>query len=248
MTCLEVASAAEGIAREESLFSASRPAAFLWRAQQCSIVVPRARATRPGFDKVARRAAQAGWPILMRSTGGGAVPQGPGTLNLAIVAAMPAGAHIQDGYDLICGAISEALRRFDVMTDTGAVDAAFCDGDWNLVAGGLKLAGTAQRWRPIDRGASIALVHAAILSDPPPRSAWPVLRTVETLAGAITPPRRDVHVSLTDLLSDAVNPANLHGALLRAAKDRLQRITQLSPAAAPTHRSGNRHSRAVASA
>ena len=229
MICAQFQTAAEGVAREETLFAAGRPALLLWRAREQAIVVPRARSRRAGFVGLVQSAARAGWPLTLRASGGGAVPQGPGTINLAIVAPMPEGARIEDGYRLICGAISEALMRFEVATDTGAVDAAVCDGDWNVTAGGRKLAGTAQRWRPLGGGRSLALIHAAIAARHPPDTVWPVLEQVEAQAGGITPPRPEVHVALHDLLPAAMNPKALQGALMRAAEDRLHHLTGPQP-------------------
>ncbi|WP_420326210.1 lipoate--protein ligase family protein [Mameliella sp.] len=225
MICVEFRSAADGVAREEALFAAGKPALLLWRSVEQSIVVPRNRARRAGYVGLSQGAARAGWPLILRSSGGGAVPQGPGTINLAIVAPMPKGAQIEDGYRLICGAISEALMRFEVASDTGAVDAAFCDGNWNVTAGGRKLAGTAQRWRPLGGGRSVALIHAAIVAAHPPDSVWPVLAQVEAQAGGILPPRHEVHIALSELLPEAMSPRALQGALVRAAEDRLKDLT-----------------------
>ncbi|MDD9745284.1 MULTISPECIES: lipoate--protein ligase family protein [Marinovum] len=225
MTCVELQTAAEGVAREEALFAAGRPALLLWRAVEPAIVVPRSRARQAGFVGLAQSAARAGWPLTLRASGGGAVPQGPATINLAMVTPMPEGARIEDGYRLICGAISEALMRFEVASDTGAVDAAFCDGDWNVTVGGRKLAGTAQRWRPIGNGRSHALIHAAIFASHPPDTVWPVLGAIETHAGGITPPRRQVHVALSELLPATMPAKALQGALLRGAEDRLRHLT-----------------------
>ena len=224
MICAEFPDALQGIDRENALFAAAEPAVFLWRSEARSIVVPRSRAGRPGFAALGDAAGRAGWPLLLRTSGGGAVPQGPGTLNLTMVARMSTCRCIEDGFRLICGAISEALMRFDVATDTGPVNASFCDGDWNVTAGGRKLAGTAQRWRPAGGGASVALIHAAIVLDHPPASVWPVLADVEAHAGGNTAPRRDVHVALRDLLPETMHVNAFNGALLRAAEDRLRTI------------------------
>ena len=228
MICVEFQSPADGVAREEALFAAGKPALLLWRSVERGIVVPRSRGRRPGFVGLSMAAARAGWPLMLRSSGGGAVPQGPGTINLAIITPMPVGARVEDGYRLICGAISEALMRFEVATETGSVDAAFCDGAWNVTVGQRKLAGTAQRWRPMGNGQSVALIHAAIVAAHPPASVWPVLSQVEAQAGGITPPRREVHVALDELLPAAMAPQALQGALMRAAEDHLHHLPRRS--------------------
>lgn len=227
MICASFDTADDGNAREEALFAAGAPAVLLWQAAAHSIVVPRSRARRAGFDALRARAAAAGWPIQLRTSGGGAVPQGPGTLNIAMITPMPRGAQIHAGFDMICGTIAEALSRFEIRTQTGAVNAAFCDGDWNVTAGGRKLAGTAQRWRPNGAAGSVALIHAAIVVDHPPETVWPVLGDVERHAGGIIAPRRDVHVALRDLLPNTMRPTSVHGALIRAAEDRLHTIGDL---------------------
>ncbi|WP_424988546.1 lipoate--protein ligase family protein [Microbulbifer sp. S227A] len=226
-------SASQGITRETTLLEKGSPATLLWSAKERAIAIPRTRSRSAGFAGLSLAAARAGWPLVLRSSGGGAVPQGPGTLNLAMIAPMPKGATIQDGYRLICGAISEALTGFGIASDTGSIDAAFCDGDWNVTARGLKLAGTAQRWRPAGQGRSLALIHAAIIATHPPASVWPVLERVETQAGGITPPRPEMHVSLDDLLPDGTPPGAFQDAVMRAANDRIAGLAEQAAAKGP---------------
>jgi hypothetical protein len=58
------------------------------------------------------------------------------------------------------------------------VDGAFCNGDYNLVVDGRKLAGTAQRWRKMAPHTGAAeddfavLVHAVILCDENLAALW----------------------------------------------------------------------------
>ena len=58
--------------------------AMLWTAGQ-SLVAPRSIGRLPGFERAAKESAQRGWPVALRSSGGGIVPQGPGILNLSLV-------------------------------------------------------------------------------------------------------------------------------------------------------------------
>lgn len=217
-------SAADGIAREQALLAAGRPAVLLWRARDNALVVPNAWARRDAVLAVAEELVRSGWPLLSRSSGGGVVPQGPCTLNLAVIAPLPPGARIEDGYGLICGAVAEALTRFEVATGIGAVPGAFCDGAWNVTAGGRKLAGTAQRWRTTASG-RIALLHAAILMAPPPATVWPALGALSRAAGLPQAPRPAAHVGLSQLLPAAMRASALAGAFSRAAEDRLSRLS-----------------------
>lgn len=223
MTIVTFQTADKGIAREQALLAAGRPAILLWQAREQALVVPAAWAGRDAVRATEHKLAEAGWPLLARTSGGGAVPQGPCTLNLALVAPLPAGSRIEDGYALICGAVSEALSRFEVATGTGAVPGAFCDGSWNVISGGRKLAGTAQRWRSM-AGARTALLHAAILTVPPSATVWPALALLHHAVGLVEPPRSESHMALSQLLPPTMRPTSVAGALLRAAEDRLSRL------------------------
>ena len=223
--------ASDGIAWEEALHQSGRPCVILWRAEETALVVPRSWARREGSDIVSTEAARHGWPLLLRSSGGGAVPQGPGTLNLAMVVPVESGFVIEQGYREICGTIAEALNRFEVATDVGGVEGAFCDGEWNVTSGGKKLAGTAQRWRRQD-GRAVVLIHAAILVECPPEELWPVLEQVQRIAGPSVPPRPDVHTALKELLPAQIDVQSVYGAFARAAADRLMRVSTISPKAA----------------
>jgi lipoate-protein ligase A len=215
----------DGIAREQALLAAGCPALLLWRAETTALVVPASWTRRDGFPAARERCAEAGWPLVVRSSGGGGVPQGPGTLNLALVVPARPGFTIEDGFRLICGAVAEALARFEVATDVGAVEGSFCDGAWNVTALGRKLAGTAQRWRACE-GGRVALVHAALLLDPPPASFWRALDHAHRVAGLAGPIRPEAHVALSDVLPGGMRIGSVFGALARAAEDRL---TTLAP-------------------
>lgn len=231
MTPATFISAGDGVAREEALLSAGRPSVLLWRAEENALVVPNNWARREGFETAKAECARSGWPILLRSSGGGAVPQGPGTVNLAMTLPVRPGFVLEDGYREICGAVSEALARFEVPTDVGAVEGAFCNGAWNITANGRKLAGTAQRWRR-SKGSTLALIHAAILLERPPCEFWPALERVHRAAGSPLQPRPDAHVALREILPKAMSVSSVFGALARAAEDRLSRISTASRQAA----------------
>lgn len=215
--------AAQGIAREQALFDAGRPAVLLWQAEADALVVPQAWRRRAGVCAALPALARRGWPVVARGSGGGAVPQGPCTLNLAIATPLPGSARIADGYRLICGAVHEALSRFEVATATGAVPGSFCDGAWNLTAAGRKLAGTAQRWRATPDG-RVALCHAAILVVPPADTLWPAIAALHRAAGQPDTPKPGAHVALDGLLSGRMRLAAVGGALVRAAEDRLSQL------------------------
>lgn len=232
MTVASVKSASDGIAREAALFREGRPAHLLWQADCSSLVVPTSMSRRAGFAGAASMAAKAGWTVTTRSSGGGIVPQGPCTLNLAMVVPCPPGFTHEDGYRTICGSISDALMQFLIPSGTGAREAAFCDGTWNVLSGGRKLAGTAQRWR-MTTGGPVALIHAAILIARPDRSLWPVLSVLHEWTGSADPaPRPNAHFALDELMPMTMNKQSFPRVLASAAEDRLARLTDRKEAAA----------------
>lgn len=135
----------------------------VWRMERC-LVVPAREVRLPGFAAAAVRAAAAGWPLRQRRSGGLAVPNGPGLLNLSVAFATHR-PNPEQGYALLRDAVADTLASFGLAAASGAVAGAFCDGAHNLVVGGRKLAGTAQRWRATGGGTAV-LAHALILVDP----------------------------------------------------------------------------------
>lgn len=216
-----VQTAAEGIAHEAALLQSARPAMVLWRADEPAVVLPEALARQAEFAAAAEKAADHGWIVATRRSGGGLVPQGPGTLNLALVLPCLDSFTTDDGYRLICGAIAEALTRFDITSSTGTRKNAFCDGAWNVLVQNRKLAGTAQRWRATPRG-RVALIHAAILTQTPKADLWPVLQNLHKRVLPSEPlPQADAHIALEQVLPSKMQFSKFPGALARAVEDRL---------------------------
>lgn len=217
--------ASDGIAREMAALQQGRPAILLWHSAAPALVLPAALRRRPAVQDAIAQADRAGWPVVDRRSGGGIVPQGPGTLNLAMVLPLQPGFRLEDGYQLICGALAEALARFDIPTTTGACENAFCDGKWNVLARGRKLAGTAQRWHS-GAGGAVALIHAALLMTPPDPALWPIMDRLHRAAFPDSAGlQAGAHIALTDLMGARANPHSFPGALARAAEDRLTSLT-----------------------
>ncbi len=148
---------------------AIRSGAVFWRSRR-AIVAPRSAALRGGFAQAAEAMARRGWPVVLRSTGGDVVPQAPGLLSIALsFRAEPSPDFgVNAAYRLLCGPLIAALARLGVDACCGKVPGALCDGDFNLMVDGRKLAGTAQRWRRLggaNRGDVAILAEAVILVD-----------------------------------------------------------------------------------
>ena len=217
---LSYPTAGDGIAEEESQFDAGRPAVLLWQSETPSITVPGSWTGRDRYPAVSAEANALGWPLATRSSGGGVVPQGPCTLNVTMVTQIRPGFSFEDGYRLICDAVSSALLEFGISSHTGTVSGGFCDGTWNINVGGRKLAGTAQRWRPIQSGGT-ALSHAAILLSPLPEGVWSLIdETGRQLADAdgVSP---FSNVALLNLLPRDADLNSVCDAIMLAATSKL---------------------------
>lgn len=123
----------------------------------------------PNFEKSSQSLADAGWPVLVRRTGGSCVPHGPGVINLSLIYPIPEGQswQLEDSYQLLCFPLQQLLQDYGLKAETGAVEGSFCNGRYNLQVGNRKLVGTAQRWRPASQAtrAGAILAHACLLTD-----------------------------------------------------------------------------------
>jgi lipoate-protein ligase A len=160
---------------DESLLSLAiegSPAAAIWQAER-GLVVPRTYRRHDAFDAVCERYAARGWPVTVRQTGGGVVPQGPGIVNLSLAYRVqgPPMQHSEAGYRLICRLLADALEAIGVDAFPAAVAGSFCDGRYNLAVrrgdSTAKIAGTAQMWRRVPGAGDthVGLVHALVLVD-----------------------------------------------------------------------------------
>lgn len=221
-----------GALADEALLTqaADGPVACLWQAPQ-GLVVPRTYAARPGFSDAQIAFAAQGWPIQVRQSGGGIVPQGPGILNISLARVFHGRPldHSDALYRHLCGLIAAALLFFGIETHAQAVEGSFCDGRYNLAVGSpaRKVVGTAQWWRRLPTAGRqaerhIGLAHALILMQCDTITATSQANALEAALGA---PRRyaaDTVASLDQLLPAADRapfPARLHRRLAQIVRD-----------------------------
>lgn len=173
-----------------------------WTTNQ-SLVVPSQVTRRAGYSNAALRSASRGWPVAIRRTGGGTTPQGPGVLNVAIAFELEESARVDNAYATICDPIVAALRNFDLDASVGPVEGAFCDGDFNVLVEGRKIAGTAQRWRRCRASDHQAvLAHALILVDCEISDVVEAVSAFEDSLRTGFVPRNGAHIALGDRLSE----------------------------------------------
>jgi len=176
-------SLADGIACEAEWMACAaatgRAGAHLWHGEP-GLVVPRSYMALPGWAAAARSHA-----VQVRTSGGGVVPQGPGVLNLSLIwrTEHAAPCATETIYRALCGLLVRAMVRLGIDAAPQAVSGSFCDGRFNLAAGGRKLAGTAQSWRRI-AGQAVVLAHAVIVVDADPQALTEVANAFERDLGS----------------------------------------------------------------
>ncbi|WP_058911236.1 lipoyl protein ligase domain-containing protein [Entomohabitans teleogrylli] len=149
--------------------SAGEAVAQIWQAPQ-GLVVPGSYRRFAGLQAACADFAAWGWPVWLRRSGGGLVPQGKGIINLSLAWPInqPLGDAAEPVYLQLCALIQRALKRFGVVSHFQSVTGSFCDGRYNLACGqgehARKIVGTAQYWRPLpDSKGHVVLAHAVIL-------------------------------------------------------------------------------------
>lgn len=122
------------------------PLARLWENPRC-LVVTRRETRLPQYDAACRTLAVQGWPVIVRESGGTAVPHDPGILHFSLAFAQGTDQRydLDQVYQALCEPLRRALAELGLNADYGAVEGAYCDGRYNLRVDELKVTGTAQR-------------------------------------------------------------------------------------------------------
>jgi len=174
---------------------------LFWQPSDNALVMPRRLNRLPGFDHACEVSAAAGWPVLLRETGGEPVPQSPSTINIALVYAPPRSEgdlnRIETGYRRLCDPICELLDELGGTSSVGEIDGAFCDGRFNVNLDGRKMVGTAQRWRQSQGGQRpVGLVHGAMLIDNERESMVAAVNRFNEACGLEQRVRAESHIAL----------------------------------------------------
>ncbi|MDX2127190.1 MAG: protein ligase [Aeromonas hydrophila] len=121
-----------------------QPRAHLWQAPQC-LIVTRKDTRLPRYQTACEQLAAEGWPVHVRDSGGTAVPHGAGILNLSLMLPRTT-TDLAHYYRLLGAPLLALLGEYGLAGSYDFVPGSFCDGQYNLVIGGRKVTGTAQRW------------------------------------------------------------------------------------------------------
>ncbi|OOG13264.1 lipoate--protein ligase family protein [Pseudomonas sp. C9] len=174
---------------------------LFWQPSDRALVMPRRLNRLPGFETACGVSAAAGWPVLLRETGGEPVPQSASTINIALVYAPPRSEgdqnRIETAYRRLCDPICQLLEELGGKSSLGEIDGAFCDGRFNVNLDGRKMVGTAQRWRQSKGGTRpVGLVHGALLLENERESMVAAVNRFNEACGLEQRVRAESHIAL----------------------------------------------------
>ena len=135
----------------DQVAAGERPATVSITPSTRHVGVTRRDTFRPGFAKAVRSANDEGYPVLVRSSGGGATAADTGTFGFSIIrpAEEEIGRGIPERYDEAAALVLGAFSRLGLAAEVGEVKDEFCPGDHSVRVGGwedgMKLCGIAQR-------------------------------------------------------------------------------------------------------
>lgn len=133
---------------EEVVRETRGPTALIWSSERY-VGATRLETRRSGFGEAVRLAEKAGFPVMVRNSGGGAVAANRGSLSFSLTYPVDDLRHglyerYAEGVDLVAA----ALQRVGVAAEGGEVEGEFCPGAYSVRSGGplgVKHAGLAQR-------------------------------------------------------------------------------------------------------
>jgi octanoyl-[GcvH]:protein N-octanoyltransferase len=131
---------------EEVSTGARGPTALLWTSSRY-IGATHPETRLPGFGAAARLAEEAGFPVLIRNSGGGAVAANEGSISFSLTLPVEDLRHgLYDRYAEGADLLVEALGKLGVAAEAGEVEGEFCPGAYSVRIGGYsgaKIAGLA---------------------------------------------------------------------------------------------------------
>ena len=136
----------------DQVAAGERPATVSITPSTRHVGVTRRDTFRPGFQDAVKAANDDGYPVLVRSSGGGATAADTGTFGFSVIrpSQEEMGRGISERYDEAAAFVLGAFSRVGLReAEVGEVKDEFCPGDHSIRVGGweggMKLCGIAQR-------------------------------------------------------------------------------------------------------
>ena len=165
-------SAEVGLARQrtfahELTSQSATPTLMIWRCQP-ALLVTRSETRLPHFASAAAEMQTAGWPVLLRQSGGGVCAVGSETVQVSIIETAFSYATMNAKYRALSRLIQDTLCFFQIASRTGPVIGAYCPGSYDIAVQGKKIAGMSQHWFRNCCGIRCVVTAASINIDEPP--------------------------------------------------------------------------------
>jgi hypothetical protein len=170
-----------GLARQRELADrltspSSAPLLLVWRSRP-ALLISRTETRLLHFEEAVTDMRAAGWPVVLRKSGGGACPVGPGTVQVSMIDPVLPQTTINGRYAVLAELLQATLRRYRVLAEIGLVAGACCPGAYDLAVAGRKIAGISQHWFRNRRGIRCVVTAASInVEEAPDEVAWVVNR------------------------------------------------------------------------
>ena len=155
-----------------------------WRNRDC-LVVSAADTRLPDYKLAVTKLAAQGIDVVARSTGGTAVANVVGTLNISFSYRLAMGEvfSIERSYERLLAPLIGYLASLGIVAHSGSVAGSYCNGSHDLVVADKKIAGTAQRVRRSGAGTSV-LSHLCLSVSGDADLADELVNEFYTLAGS----------------------------------------------------------------
>lgn len=139
----------DDILGQEVATGARPPLIRLWRSGFAEgLSVSRKDVAGELGQRAATMLRERGLDVVVRQTGGTAVPQGEGVFHVSWLLPRSRASVTTDAYfRLLCQPVLDWLAAYGIAASTGSLAGSYCDGSYNILAAGRKLAGTAQAWK-----------------------------------------------------------------------------------------------------
>jgi octanoyl-[GcvH]:protein N-octanoyltransferase len=187
-----------------------RPAILIRRQLPYILLGPQDRRL-PTIREAVAWAEAAGYPTYMRIGGGSAVLLDDHCLSFGVARPCRDLTTLERNYRELAGPVVEALRDLGVPAVFGAAAGSFCEGPWDIVADGVKVAGIAQAIR-----GGYTLVSGMILLDQDPVATTAVIQEIYRRAGSRTRLNPDAVSNVRRLTGRLVTHEEMTRALYQA--------------------------------
>lgn len=119
----------------------------IWQSNRPTVLLGMMDTKLPDFPKAVEALFLQQYDVLVRHSGGLAVPSDPGVLNFSLLIRNPPEKRlsIEEGYQLVSFLLKQAFNPTEHALLSNEVPNSYCPGDYDLTMGGKKISGLSQR-------------------------------------------------------------------------------------------------------